>query len=95
MRARNIPLLDSFTRQTDVRQTVQSIRRNILAQSSKDEKASGFKLPKKFRDFFLYMRLKDELRDVAKHNSDVVRREIVQLDEIYYNGEPLTVSFYI
>lgn len=80
MRTRNCPLFENFLQRTEVRQTIDCIRKNILINAAKQETTSQ-SLPLQLQRFLTYMKLKAKVQDAQKRNNQMKEREKAHLNK--------------
>lgn len=81
-------MFTNFLQQTDGKEEVDIIRKNILVRATKDDKPKGnHQLPLQLQNFMRSMKLKEDLIKFTKLSSQVKQEEKNQLDKIYKNSK--------
>lgn len=82
-------MFTSFIKQTDGREKIDVIRKNILVQASKNGNLTkgAQQLPKQLQNFMKLMQLKEEVIKAKKHNSHTKQKEKKLLDGVYNNSK--------
>lgn len=81
-------MFTNFLQQTDGKEKVDIIRKNILVRVTKDDTQKGnHQLPRQLQNFMRSMKLKEDLIKATKLNSQAKQEEKNQLDKIYENSK--------